>query len=234
MNPDRILTIIPARGGSKAVPRKNIVDLCGKPLIAWSIGTGRSLLAVGAVARCIVSTDSEEIAAVAQKFGADVPFLRPASAATDNAKAEAYVRHALDILEGTDPPFDLVMILQPTNPIRDTEALIQALRSFAACGAQSMISCYEEDYICEQVLYEPTASGRVRPRHFEHAQGVRRQDHIPSLVRNGAVYVTRVPFFRATGRLVCDEPFLMRMKKIESINLNTIEDLELLRAVLCK
>ena len=81
----RILGIIPARGGSKGIPRKNLADVCGRPLIAWSIASGKELLAAQVLARCIVSTDDEEIAAVARAFGADVPFLRPSAAATDTA-----------------------------------------------------------------------------------------------------------------------------------------------------
>ena len=230
----RILGIIPARGGSKGIPRKNLADLCGRPLIAWSIESGMQLLADGVLARCIVSTDDEEIAAVARANGADVPFLRPAEAATDTAKALAYVLHALDVLEPTDGAYDAVMILQPTSPRRDPAAIAEAVARLAASDADSLISCYQEDYINELVMYEDEGNGRIRPRHPNHNKGVRRQEHGPTMVRNGAVYVTRVPFLRKTGQLVCDHPVLLRMEKIESIDVDTPDDLELLRAVLCR
>lgn len=230
----RILGIVPARGGSKGIPRKNLADVCGRPLIAWSIEAGKQLLENGVVARCIVSTDDEEIAAVARAHGADVPFLRPAAAATDTAKALAYVLHALDTLEPADGPYDAVMILQPTSPRRDPAAIAEAVVRLAASDADSLISCYQEDYINELVMYEDEGDGRIRPRHPNHNKGVRRQEHGPTMVRNGAVYVTRVPYLRATGQLVCDHPVLLRMEKIDSIDVDTPDDLELLRAVLCR
>ncbi len=230
----RILGIIPARGGSKGIPRKNLADVCGRPLIAWSIESGEQLLANGVLARCIVSTDDEEIAAVARAYGADVPFLRPAEAATDTAKALAYVLHALDTLEPIDGPYDAVMILQPTSPRRDPEAILEAVGRLAASDANSLISCYQEDYINELVMYEDDAVGRIRPLHPNHNKGVRRQEHGPTMVRNGAVYVTRIRFLRMTGQLVCDHPVLLRMGKIDSIDVDTLDDLELLRAVLCR
>lgn len=230
----RILGIVPARGGSKGIPRKNLADVCGRPLIAWSIEAGEQLLENGVVARCIVSTDDEEIAAVARAHGADVPFLRPAAAATDTAKALAYVLHALDTLEPADGPYDAVMILQPTSPRRDPAAIAEAVARLAASDADSLISCYQEDYINELVMYEDEGDGRIRPRHPNHNKGVRRQEHGPTMVRNGAVYVTRVPYLRATGQLVCDHPVLLRMEKIDSIDVDTPDDLELLRAVLCR
>ncbi|MCP9830084.1 acylneuraminate cytidylyltransferase family protein [Synechococcus sp. HJ21-Hayes] len=230
----RILGIIPARGGSKGIPRKNLVDVCGRPLIAWTIESGKQLLANGVLARCIVSTDDDEIAAVARAHGADVPFLRPTEAATDSAKALAYVLHALDTLEPTDGAFDAVMILQPTSPRRHPAAIAEAVARLAVSDAESLISCYQEDYINELVMYEDEGDGRIRPRHPNHNKGVRRQEHGPTMVRNGAIYVTRVPYLRATGQLVCNHPVLLRMEKIESIDVDTPDDLELLRVVLCR
>lgn len=230
----RILGIIPARGGSKGIPRKNLADVCGRPLIAWSIDSGKQLLANGVLTRCIVSTDDVEIATVARAHDADVPFLRPAQASTDTAKALAYVLHALDTLELADGTYEAVMILQPTSPRRDPTMIAAAVAQLAASDADSLISCYQEDYINELVMYEDEGDGRIRPRHPNHNKGVRRQEHGPTMVRNGAVYVTKVPYLRATGQLVCDHPVLLPMKKIDSIDVDTPDDLELLRAVLCR
>jgi len=163
-----------------------------------------------------------------------VPFLRPSEAATDTARALAYVLHAIDTLEPTDGPYDAVMILQPTSPRRDPTAIEGAVARLAASDADSLISCYQEDYINELVMYEDEGDGRIRPRHPNHNKCVRRQEHGPTMVRNGAIYVTRVPYLRATGQLVCDHPVLLRMEKIHSIDVDTPDDLELLRAVLCR
>ena len=230
----RILGIVPARGGSKGIPRKNLADVCGRPLIAWSIATGAELLRAGTLSRCIVSTDDDEITQVARSFGADVPFLRPAAAATDTAKAMAYVLHALDTLELADGVYDAVMLLQPTSPRRNAVEIAEAVACFASSDADSLIACYQEDYINELVMYEDEGGGRLKPKNSAHNKGVRRQEHGPTMVRNGALYVTRVPYLRATGQLVCDHPALLRMSKIDSIDVDTPDDLELLRAVLCR
>lgn len=229
-----ILAIIPARGGSKGIPRKNLADLCGKPLIAHSIDAGRELVDQGAVQRAIISTDDNEIAAVARAYGGDVPFMRPAQLASDEAKAIGYVLHALDWFEDKGNPFDAVMILQPTSPIRDTKAIRQAVFDFTAGASETLISCYQEDYINELVMYVDEGDGTLSPKSHLHNKGVRRQEHGPIMVRNGAVYLARSEFVRRTGQLVCDRPMLLRMKKNDSIDVDTQEDLDLLRFVLCR
>lgn len=226
-----ILGIIPARGGSKGIPRKNLVDVCGQPLINYSIIVGNELLAKGALARCIVSTDDAEIADVARQYGADVPFMRPAEAATDAAKALAYVLHALDALEQHGEQYDAVMLLQPTSPLRNHDSIVKAVQAFSQSNTDSLISCYQEDYINELVMYDLQEDGLLKPRSSLHNKGVRRQEHGPSMVRNGALYITRVPYLRDTGQLVCDRPMLFEMSKVDSVDVDTPEDLVLLRAV---
>jgi len=229
-----ILAIVPARGGSKGIPRKNLVDVCGKPLIAWSIETGNELARMGAVTRCIVSTDDAEIADVARQWGADIPFMRPAAFATDTAKAIDYVLHALDTLQAQGERYEAVMLLQPTAPIRDVQAIAEAVRRFRSGQSGSLISCYQEDYINDLVMYVDDGTGYLTPKNPNHNKGVRRQEHGPVMVRNGAVYITRTSYIRETGRLVCDRPMLMRMRKVDSIDLDAPDDLEILRAVMCR
>lgn len=230
----RVLGIIPARGGSKGIPRKNLADLCGRPLIAWSIATGNDLLIAGALTRCIVSTDDEEIAAVARSYGGDVPFLRPGEAATDTAKALTYVAHALGALESRDGAYDAVMLLQPTSPCRHVGTIVSAVARFRAGNSDSLISCYQEDYINDLVMYIDQGNGVLEPKSPNHNKGVRRQEHGPVMVRNGAVYITRVPYLRSSGQLVCSRPMLLLMSKIDSIDVDTPDDLELLRKVVCR
>ena len=230
----RILAIVPARGGSKGIPRKNLADLCGRPLIAWSIATARALLEKGVVSEAIVSTDDIEIADISRAHGASVPFLRPAELADDTAKAIAYVTHALDFMAGQGREFDTVMILQPTAPARDSAAIREAVTRFVDGTSQSMISCYQEDYINDLVCYQDDGGGYLTPLRSDHSAGVRRQEHGSMMVRNGALYLTRTAYLRETGRLVCDRPMLMAMRRIESFNIDTPDDLEILRALLCR
>src|SRR5512145_2606205 len=120
-----ILALIPARGGSKSIPRKNICDLAGHPLIAYSISAG---LQSKLVTRTIVSTDDEEIAAVAREFGAETPFLRPAEFAQDNTTDLPVFEHALEWLEANEnyQP-EIVIQLRPTSPIRPRDCVDSAV-----------------------------------------------------------------------------------------------------------
>lgn len=122
-----VLTIIPARGGSKGLPRKNVLPLGGKPLLAWTI---EASLACSLVDLTIVSTDDAEIAAAAHRHGADVPFLRPAELASDSASSEAVLKHALERMEAEhDQTFPIVVYLQPTEPFRASGIVAQVVRA---------------------------------------------------------------------------------------------------------
>jgi len=134
----KILGIIPARGGSKGVPGKNIKHLAGKPLISFSIDAAKD----SSLSKVIVSTDDEQIAAVARELGADVPFLRPDFLASDTAKSLDVSRHALLTMEKSDNlQYDAIMLLQPTTPFRTTEDINQAIELLIANpDADSVIS----------------------------------------------------------------------------------------------
>lgn len=114
----KVIAIIPARGGSKGLPRKNIKDICGKPLIAWSIDHAKQSKYVDEV---FVSTDDTEIAEVSKKYGCPVPFLRPAHLATDTASPVDAVLDVLEKLEKEDKRFDYLVLLQPTSPLREID-----------------------------------------------------------------------------------------------------------------
>lgn len=230
----RILGIIPARGGSKGIPRKNLVDVCGKPLIAWSIACANDLVGKRVIARSIVSTDDCEIADVSREYQADVPFLRPSEIAGDGSKTIECVLHALDFMQERGEGYDAVLLLQPTSPLRDVADIGRAVERFIAADALSLISCYEEDYVCEAVMYREWEGDRLRPVSQSHNRGVPRQNHGPTWVRNGAVYLTRTEYLRDHRRFICDRPLLMKMRKSDSINVNCADDLVLLRARLCE
>ncbi len=127
---NKVLTIIPARGGSKGVPKKNLKLLAGKPLIAWTIEAAKAAKLTG---RVIVSTDSEEIAAVAREYGAEVPFLRPTELAQDLSTDQEFVMHALDTLkatEGYEP--DIVARFSPTTPLRPAAVMDEVIAKLMA------------------------------------------------------------------------------------------------------
>lgn len=126
----RILAVIPARGGSKGLPGKNLRNFSGKPLIAWSIASAR---AESRITDVVVSTDDEEIRRVAQEYGARAPFLRPAELAADDSNVNDAIVHCLDWLAANEgAQFDYVILLQPTQPLRPPGFLHQALDAFFA------------------------------------------------------------------------------------------------------
>ena len=156
------LFIIPARGGSKGIPHKNIVDLGGRPLIAYSIdaakGALRSLGIPGELHRIILSTDDAEIAQVARDFShLAVDYMRPAELATDTAGSREVILHAMDYADRAGIPYDCVVLLQPTSPFRTWEHVVGALELFSpdidmVVGVKPAVSnpyynCFEQDEV---------------------------------------------------------------------------------------
>lgn len=220
----RILAIIPARGGSKGVPRKNIRPLAGKPLIAWTIGAA---LAAESLDRVVVSTEDEEIAAVSRELGAEVPFPRPAELATDTASTLDVLRHVvaeLERREGYRP--DAVMTLQPTSPLRTARHIDEAATLFSADGqADSLVSFVQVPHIFHpRSVMKRDAQGYMVP-YLDDPQPTRRQDKEPVFARNGAaIYITRTSCldrFVFGGRLLA-----YMMDEAHSLDIDTEADLE--------
>lgn len=131
------LAVIPARAGSKRLPGKNLKELAGKPLICWTIDAASGS---GFLDRIIVSTDSEEIAAVAEKAGAEVPFMRPPELATDIAGTVDVVLHAVEEIWKTGCAFDYIVLLQPTSPLRTSDDIDSAIQNIISSGKDALIS----------------------------------------------------------------------------------------------
>ena len=227
----KYLAIIPARGGSKGIPGKNIIDVAGRPLIAYSIEVAKLMTENNIAAKAIVSTDSEEIADISKKLGIDVPFLRPAELSGDKAKSIDFLLHALKFYEEQGEEFDAIILLQPTSPLRTYEDIKEAVEIYESSGAQSLISVYQEDYICDLVSYHKDGDFGV-PLDDRHNKGVRRQEHNKLFIRNGAIYISDTGLLQKENLIISDKPALYVMPKSKSVNLDTTEDLELLRWIL--
>ena len=231
----KILAIIPARGGSKGIKNKNIIDVCGKPLIQYSIDLALDLKAISLVDEVIVSTDSDEIKKLSEGIGASVPFLRPSNISGDKAKSIDFILHAIKYYEDSSVYFDAVLLLQPTSPLRNVILLKNAINLFIKnSNSNSLISCYKEEYINDLVMYKSNNNIQLEPLNLNHNKGVRRQDHGGIFVRNGSVYLTKVSYLKETNQIISENPLLLEMKKSQSINLDTLDDLEILKRTLCK
>jgi CMP-N-acetylneuraminic acid synthetase len=220
----RILGLIPARGGSKGIPRKNLRPLAGKPLIEY---TCEAALASRRLARTIVSTDCPAIAKVARAVGCEVPFLRPSHLATDSATSVSVVRHALDWLaQHGQPRPDMVALLQPTAPLRAAWHIDQAVALLESSGSDSVVSVtslpahYHPEWqfvirAGELRTYADVPLGQLVPR---------RQELAPTYTRNGAIYLFRTKAFTATGSLYGDRCRAYVMAAGVSVNIDTRAD----------
>jgi CMP-N,N'-diacetyllegionaminic acid synthase len=185
----RVLGLIPARGGSKGVPRKNIKLLHGKPLLWY---TAQAALGARRLGRVILTTDDEEIAAIGRECGLEVPFLRPAELAQDNTPTLPVAQHAVRMLEEAGDRFDALCLLQPTNPLRrpeDIDACIELLESSDADAVATILPVPAE-YNPHWVFFQEE-SGLLRLSTGEDAPIPRRQSLPPAFHREGSVYVVR-------------------------------------------
>jgi CMP-N,N'-diacetyllegionaminic acid synthase len=217
----RLLAIIPARGGSKGIPRKNIYPLCGRPLIAYSIDAARKSPSVD---RAIVSTDDAEIAEISRGLGAEVR-IRPAPLAQDDTPTRAVLEHVVAELVAESYVSDAVLTLQPTSPLRTVRHIEEAAALFASDPrADSLVSCIEVPHIFHPLsVMRRTAEGYLEP-FLPAPQPHRRQDKQTVLARNGAaIYITqtaRLSEYVFGGRLM---PYPMDADS--SIDIDTLEDL---------
>jgi CMP-N,N'-diacetyllegionaminic acid synthase len=229
----RYLCIIPARCNSKSIPFKNIVDLCNKPLIAYTIENVLELKMKKLISDFIISTDCKEIADVAKNYGAEVPFLRPKKIAEDKAKSVDYVLNSINYYEERGIKFDAVLILQPTSPLKSFEDIKKSIEIFNKNDKDSLISAYREDTINKLIMYRKENDVAI-PLNNEHNKGIRRQDYGSVYIRNGAIYITNVEYLKKEKKIISDIPLIYEMSKKRSINIDTYEDLELVRNLLCK
>ena len=227
------LIVIPARGGSKGIPNKNIVDVCGKPLIQYTIDLAIKLKERRHVSRVIISTDCQKIANIAELLGGEIPFLRPESISTDDSKSIDSITHAILHFEELGFFYDAVVVLQPTSPLRQYEDLTNALELFTANSCDSLISAYKEETINRLIMYNRNGD-MAQSLHEDHNRGIRRQDHHPVYIRNGAIYIARTDYIKRYNRIISQVPLLFEMSKQNSINIDTNADLEYLRNLLCK
>ncbi len=221
----RLLAIIPARGGSKGLPGKNIRPLAGKPLIVWSI---EQAAAANGVTDIVVSTDAGDIAGIAKEAGASVPFMRPAELAGDAVATEPVMRHALLEMEREHGHYDAVMLLQPTSPFRHAGTLDRAIEQFIASGADSLLGVAESHAFFWQHGPTPTASYdyRKRPRRQDIA------DHDRQYRETGSIYITARDAFLEGNNRLAGKIELFEMAQEESLEIDTATDFAIVETLM--
>lgn len=215
------LFVIPARGGSKGIPRKNIRPLAGKPLIHYSIEVARALACDDR--HVIVSTDDDEIAAVAEATGLPVPYRRPAALATDTAGSREVIIDAMDMADREGIAYDCVVLLQPTSPLRTADDVRACLDLYDPESTDMVVSVTEAACNPYYDCFETSAEGYL---HVSKGDGLitRRQDAPKAWQYNGAVYVInpdslrRMPLGAMPRRVPCEMP------RSRSVDLDTLLD----------
>lgn len=219
-----ILGIIPARGGSKGIPKKNITLLCTRPLIAYTIDASRESQLLSDT---ILSTDSSEIRDTALILGAKAPMLRPSELSQDNSTSLDVVIHAVNTYEEMyNKTVDIVALLQPTTPLRTALDIDESIRLLMNNpSASSLISCYQSVRVHPRIMYT-IKNGIAASIYKDNSLGIRRQDFEDIYVRNGAIYLTKRELLNQ-GKLIEDNPLCYIMKEECSINIDTHHDLRL-------
>ena len=210
-----VLGLILARGGSKGIPRKNIRNLCGKPLIAWSIEVAQNAESVDTV---VVSTDDEEIAEIAQNYGAEVPFLRPAELAKDDTPSMAPVLHALEQL----PTFEMILLLQPTSPLRTTADIDGIFKLCQERKAPAAVS------ICESSkhpnwMFSCGNDGTLSP-FTDTPLATRRQDLDKIYILNGSLYLAKTDWIQYNRSFFSPKTIGFEMPPERSADIDTLLD----------
>lgn len=218
-----VLGLIPARAGSKSIPRKNLVDLGGRPLIAWTIEAAMN----SSLSKVIVSTDSNEIAAACKSLGAEVPFMRPEKISEDDSLSIDVVGHALDTLE---EDFDSVMLLQPTSPFRSVSDIDDAIQLLAEADSVISVEAVEGMHPA-RMKFINTDGYLVDPLFAEEVENMPRQQLSPLYIRNGAIYLTRITSIRQRTFKGAKSRALI-MPSSRSINIDSEFDLQIARALL--
>ena len=216
INDQTVLAIIPARGGSKRLLRKNILKLAGKPLIAWSIEAAQGSKYIN---KCIVSTDDKEIAEVAKKNGCEVPFIRPPELATDDASSNDVIEHAINNLE---EQYDIVMILQPTSPLRKAEDIDHALEFMRENNVPTVVSvCKANKPLNWHFIVK--VDGTLKPI-LQNKIISNRQECESTYIPNGALYIAKTDYFTSKKTFYTDSTLAYIMPHERSVDIDNRMD----------
>ena len=218
----RVLGIIPARGGSKGVHRKNIRPLYGKPLLAY---TAEAAQAATKLTRTILSTDDEEIADIGRSLGIDVPFMRPVELAEDATATFPVILHAVTKLESFGEHYDAICLLQPTNPLRRAEDIDNCIEMMETTGADSVISILPVPHVYNpKWVYWRLPDGEMKLSSGDTEPVTRRQDLPAAFHREGCVYVTKRSVLTVYGNLYGRNVRGYEINEANSINIDTQDD----------
>ena len=221
----RIVAIIPARGGSKRIPHKNIVDFNGKPLIAWTIEAAQK---AGIFDAIVVSTDSEEIAEVSKAYGAEVPFLRDQKADDFSPVSEAIIR-TIEQLESVGRTYDLVVQLFAVCPLRTSDEILESLEFFFEKKAPLLVSCFK--FVGMNPYWAIKLDDQFKGERLFNEITMRSQD-IPELFSpTGAIWIGEIDTLKKEGTFFGKDQIFWEIDWISGIDIDDNKDLKLAAAL---
>ena len=223
-----VLGVIPARGGSKGIPTKNLAPLCGRPLLAY---TADAVNDSSKLTRTIVSTDDKRIADCARSLGLEVPFIRPSSLAADDAPMLPVLQHAISALRVDGFDTDMVVLLQPTSPLRRGQHIDAAIDWLQRVRGDSVVSVVEVPHQFNPISVMRVDEGLLKP-FLETSAPTRRQDKPRLFARNGPAVLAVHARVIEDGSLYGDESWPLIMTPEESLDIDTPWDLRLAESVL--
>ena len=223
-----IVGIIPARGGSKGIPRKNLVKINNTPLIGLTILAAKKAKSIDKI---IVSSDDEEIMQVSRSYGAETPFIRPKNISCDNTSMIEVLKHALFFLNHSKIKIDTIVLLQPTSPFRKAIHIEESLEIFFSMKASSVVSVVEvpHQYNPHSVLYINKYGGLEKNSNINFT---RRQDKPKFYARNGPAILITNPNLIMRNELYGDNSYPYLMKIEDSLDIDTLPDLEQARRIM--
>jgi CMP-N,N'-diacetyllegionaminic acid synthase len=217
----RVSAIIIARGGSKGIPNKNIIEFCGHPLLSWTI---RQCLAVGLISDVWISSDSREILAIGERFGAR-PIPRPDTISGDNASSESAWLHALDAIEAKGgAPIDYVLAPQVTSPLRDPTDFSNAIDLIVEEEADSLLSVAEiEDFF----IWQMNTFGNIESMNYDYRNRKPRQQIRTRYLENGSFYLFKPSLIRETQNRLGGKIAIYIMERFKMFQIDEPEDIKL-------
>jgi len=225
----KILAIIPARGGSKGLPGKNIKELCGKPLIAWSIEHAQKSKYVDEL---FISTDSQEIADVAEHFGAPCPELRPAELARDTAPSSEFIVYTLEKMKKEGKSFDYFILLEPTSPLRDVEDVDKSIEMLVDNPvAESVMGVVRAEDSNPAFMVKIGEGGLMIP-FMGKAETLRRQDIPDAYYFEGTVYLSKCDAYMEKKAFYHDKTLPYVVPKWKSFEIDDIIDFTIIEAIM--
>tara|TARA_B110001452_G_scaffold121497_1_gene100803 strand:- start:1655 stop:2359 length:705 start_codon:yes stop_codon:yes gene_type:complete len=221
----KILAVIPARGGSKGLKNKNIKNLCGHPLIAWTIKKAKQSKFIQKV---VVSTDSKKISEISKKYGASVPFFRPKKYATDKANDFVVLKHALDFFKNKGENFDYIIMLQPTSPLRDLNDIDNSIKRVLKENIEALVSVSKLDVHHPRFIYSIKNNDSLVPFLKKNkSSDVRRQDLEPLYFLEGSIYISKIKSLIKHKTFYHNKTVAYKLPKWKSLEIDDIEDLNI-------